>query len=257
MNQLESNMSYSPSSKEIIIGLFMTNVYGKKTPQVVTSHDGIDGHWLEKQMECKPNGKNEPDIEGFEMKNTTKSKITFVDKQTTAKFFEGKKFTTRDKKTKQDYWNTFARTNSQDIRIGGWKLDEYDIDGQCLKIDDNNNINVIYNYHYDKRSDKKERVPEYYKNEKDNIIATWSKKDLEKCINNKWNQEGFFICQKDKITGIYNKICFGNPITFEYWIDQVKKKQIIYDGYSTIFGRWRGVFRASNSWWNQHITEEY
>jgi hypothetical protein len=149
----------------------------------------------------------------------------------------------------------FARKNSKGVRIGGWKLDTFDMNGQCLKIDSTNNINVIYNYEYDKRDDKNERVSLYYKNEKDHIIVTWSKLDLKTYINNKWNQRGFFIC-KTNSEGVYDRICFGGPITFEYWIEQVKQKNIIFDGYSNIT-KWRGPFRASNIWWNQHITEEY
>ena len=53
------------------------------------------------------------------------------------------------------------------------------------------------------------------------------------------------------------KICFGKPISFDMWIRGVKDGIIYYDGYSTINGRWRGVFRAKNDYWHSLINEVY
>ena len=66
---------------------------------------------------------------------------------------------------------------------------------------------------------------------------------------------GFFKCIKDN--NKFVKICFGQPITFDFWIDQVKKGLIYHDGYSKVNGRGRNVFRAANKFWNNLITEEY
>ena len=140
--------------------------------------------------------------------------------------------------------------------MGGWKLNKYDDNGQCLYIDDAHNIKILYQYSEDKRPNKNELLDDYYKNEKTYTIMQWKKEDIQGTINKKWNQKGFFICKKNK-DGIYYKICFGKPICFKYWMEELLKGNIFYDGYSTMNGRWRGCFRAYNTWWNHHITDEY
>jgi hypothetical protein len=131
-------------------------------------------------------------------------------------------------------------------------LDKFDEDGQCLQVDDSNNINILYNYNEDKRIDKSTRVSKFYHNEKNHIIGTWKVETLKKTIEDKFNKNGFFICKKNKY-GVYNTIHFGNPINFNYWIECFKKKNIYYDGYSKLKGRWRGVFRAKIQWWNGEL----
>ncbi len=242
-------------NKCVIIHLFNTNVKGK-LPTNTSLHDGSEGHNLERLMGLKSNSKNEPDLLGYEMKTQTKSKITFVDKTPSKKYYKGVVVNKQDKDTKRVFWNTFKRQKSEGTTIGGWKLNKYDNDGQCLKVDDNKNIQVMYLYKNDKRPNKNELIDNYYKNDKPHIIIEWLKKDLQDTIDKKWNQAGFFICKKNK-NNIYYKICFGNPINFKYWIEQLEKENIYYDGYSKVDGRWRGCFRASNSWWYSHITEEY
>ena len=154
------------------------------------------------------------------------------------------------------FWNTFARSNSTGERIGGWNLNTFDENGQCLRIDESNNINVVYCFSKDHRQDKNSRVPHFYHGDKEHCIARWNADILEKTINNKFNNKGFYICRKNK-EGYYNKISFGAPISFEKWLESFKTKKIYYDGYSKLTGRWRGCFRASKTWWNNFITEEY
>ena len=64
-----------------IIELFKKNVYGRlpDTNSFNQRHDGKDGHWLERQMGITANANNEPDLYGYEMKNSTGSKTTFGD----------------------------------------------------------------------------------------------------------------------------------------------------------------------------------
>ena len=205
-------------------------------------------------MGIENNPYNKPDIYGYEQKKESK-KITFIDKQTDEKYYKGKSLGKNpNKDLKKKYWYTFERSNSKQNRIGGWKLNKW-IDGQCMIVD-KNDINVIYNYTRDNRQDKEIRVSNYYKDCKNHIICVWKKETLEKCINNKFNVKGFYIIKKNN-EGEYNKICFGKKIDFEYWISEFVKKNIYYDGYSKLDGRWRGTFRASGKWWNNLITEEY
>jgi hypothetical protein len=240
---------------QAIVELFNTNVKGKKfVREEHNNHDGEEGHWLEKRMGTAPNGKNEPDLLGYEMKKES-SKTTFIDKTPSKIFLKGVEMERRNIEDRELFWTMFQRTTSSNIKIGGWKLDKWDIDGQCLNIDEENNINVLYNYEHDKRTNKNELVSEYYKNNQSHTIISWSKTDMETCINNKWNQNGFFICKKNR-NKVYNKICFGNKFSFDFWIEQVKQKNIYCDGYSKS-NKWRGCFRSSNKWFYNYITEEY
>jgi hypothetical protein len=243
--------------KKEIIKRYKNNVKGKEmdTSSKNPMHCGKGGHWLEEVMGIKPNGKNEPDIFGYEMKNDTKSGFTtFIDKQPDYFCIKGDKFKLHGNKSKKKtLWTNFYRqkTRKQDEkRIGGWKVDIWDIDGQRLSVCGDNSIIVEYNYEYDTRAYKDECLDNYYKDNKDHIILKWEKNILETCINRKFNQNGFFICKK-------YKICFGKPITFDMWIQGVKDGIIYYDGYSSIDGRWRGCFRAKNNYWHSLITEEY
>jgi hypothetical protein len=60
--------------KKFIITLFHKNVKGKNIDLdgKNINHCGKEGHWLEEEMGIKPNAKNEPDINGYEMKKSSK-----------------------------------------------------------------------------------------------------------------------------------------------------------------------------------------
>ena len=66
------------SSKQRIIELFNQNVRNKTITLTGNLHYGSVGHWLETQMNISRNCKNEPDIDGFEMKKFSQ-KISFGD----------------------------------------------------------------------------------------------------------------------------------------------------------------------------------
>jgi hypothetical protein len=55
-------------TKQHIIDLFVKNVKNKEIKIMATNkkHNGVEGHWLETQMEIKHNSKNNPDILGNE-----------------------------------------------------------------------------------------------------------------------------------------------------------------------------------------------
>uniref|UniRef100_A0A6C0J6J1 Uncharacterized protein n=1 Tax=viral metagenome TaxID=1070528 RepID=A0A6C0J6J1_9ZZZZ len=233
--------------KNTIINKFNKDLKGKIFTKDKTTKDCDEGHFVEKNLGVKANNNNSPDLLGFECKKHSNA-ITFVDKQTDTKYYEGKKINTRDKETKTKFWKTFTR-NTDELIIGGWNLDEFDSNGQCLKVDQNDNINIIYNYNEDRRFNKNTLVSKYYQDMNNHIIGTWKSETLKKTIEDKFNQNGFFICKKD-INGAYESIHFGKPINFTTWIKSFKEKKIYYDGYSKLNGRWRGVFRAYKSWWD-------
>lgn len=116
---------------------------------------------------------------------------------------------------------------------------------------ENNNIHILYDYEYDTREDK----DALELNKTPHKIMEWLASTLKQVIENKFNQKGFFKCKR--VGETYEKICFGGPITFDRWIDEVKKGVIYHDGYSKLNGRGRHVFRASNAFWDSLITEEY
>jgi hypothetical protein len=241
--------------KEYIVKKFNANLKGKIFEKDGNNkHCGDEGNWIEKQMGIKCNGNNKPDLLGYEMKKQS-IVTTFIDKAPSVFLLEENKIV-KNKEDKKIFWNIFQRTNSSGIRIGGWKLDEWDNDGQSMHIDENNNIVILYNYSFDKRPEIDKILPKYYKNNKSHTIISWYKIDLENAINNKWNQKGFFVCKKNK-EGIYDKIYFGNHFDFDYWLENVKQKNIYYDGYSIYGGRWRGCFRSQSKWFYKHIIEEY
>ena len=74
-------------------------------------------------------------------------------------------------------------------------------------------------------------------------------------IDNKFYKKGFFICKK--INSTYEKICFGKAFNFEYFIECIKYKKIIfdsgmYDGNTRNYSQFRG-----SCFWNELIIEEY
>lgn len=257
--KVEPSKNIEDGKKEIITR-WEKNVKGKQfdTSSKNEKHCGKEGHCLEEAMGIKPNGKNEPDIFGYEMKCDTKVGVTtFVDKEPDYFNIKGESFKgisrVANKSKREELWNNMYRQNTRkkdEKRIGGWKIKKYDVDGQKMIVKDDNSLEIIYNYNHDTREYKDECLDDYYKNGKDHIICKWEKKTLEEFINRKFNQNGFFICNKDKI-------CFGKPISFNMWIQGVKDGIIYYDGYSSIDGRWRGCFRANNKYWHSLITEEY
>jgi hypothetical protein len=74
-------------------------------------------------------------------------------------------------------------------------------------------------------------------------------------IENKFNVNGFFICKK--VGDRYEKICFGKPFDYNYFIECIKNKKIIFDS-GMYEGNTRNYsqFRATH-FWDELITEEF
>jgi hypothetical protein len=251
MNETKTDMD---GGKKIIITNFCDNVKGKdiSLKGKNAKHCGKEGHYLEDVMGIKHNAKNEPDLLGYEMK-TGENVTTFVDKAPDNTFLNSVPIPKRNnKKEKQQFWEKYASIKKSDEpTIGGWSIDKFNNSGQKLCVDENNNITILYDYSQDNRENK----DQLNLNKEPHIIMQWNADSLKNCIENKFNQKGFFKCIKEN--NKYVKICFGKPITFDFWIDQVKKGVIYHDGYSKVNGRGRHVFRAANKFWNELITEEY
>lgn len=261
------------TDKEKIIKQFRDNVKGK-TPDTNSSnqrHDGRNGHWLETQMGIAHNGDNEPDLLGYEMKNkTTSGKITFGDWSADEYIFlhgRGKnKINTVNENyqiTRKQFLEIFGKPNiKKDNRLSwsGEPCPTYYSDitafGQELKIDNNENIVILYHFSKDTRSNKNSIVPSKLHND-DIVIAKWNKDTIKRKLEDKFNQNGWFIVSTDS-NGQYENIHFGEPMNYDSWIKLFKEKKVffdsgMYDGNTRPYSQWR----ATTSVWHNLIIDTH
>lgn len=259
----------SPQEQQIV-QIFMQNVYGKKADVsgMNSKHDGNKGHWLERQMGITHNASNAPDLLGFEMKNQTTSKTTFGDWSPSYFIFNDKEIIPREKgiravDRRDTYFLTvWGQPNLEKENRLSWsgkpipKIDQWNDFGCILLVNQNKDIEIVYDYQRDLRPNKTAIVPENYRN-MPIVIAKWDAAKLAKKVNDKFNQKGWFTCKTNAL-GVYEKICFGDPITFEDWIYLVKQGIVFYDS-GMYFGNARpyAQWRASNNYWNSLILREY
>jgi hypothetical protein len=246
--------------KQNIIDLFNQHVKGK-VPDTISAeakHAGKEGHWLEEQMGVARNASNSPDLFGYEMKNATGSKTTFGD--WSADFYIWNDNTYRIQR--DDFLQIFGKSN---LKKGGrfsWsgepvpEINQYNTFGQILLIDRDQNIIIEYSHSRDHRPDKASIVPTIMQQEH-LLLARWDCESIKQKVERKFNQKGWFKCQRDE-SGTYTEIVFGAPITFEQWLADVKKGQIIFDSgmYQTNtrnYSQWRAV----NSYWENLITDRH
>jgi len=246
--------------KNRIIELFNKNVRNKSaiTSTSNEKHDGKKGHWLEDAMGVKKNSSNTPDLFGYEMKNNTTNKTTFGDWSADHYIFSGRqKLITRDQ-----FLMIFGKPNSEKGNRYSWSgepcpnIHRFNNFGQKLQIDEQYNVIAIYNFNEDKRVNKKEIVPSSLQMNS-LILAKWSHIKLRKNLETKFNQKGWFKCISNN-KGIYEKIVFGDPITFETWIKFVKSGDVFFDsgmyqGNNRPYSQWR----STNKFWDSLITSTY
>jgi hypothetical protein len=245
-------------SKEKIIQLFMTNVKGKEIKIM-----------RKNQMKIKHNCKSEPDIFGYEMKKNAK-KITFGDISANEYLFSKNKQTIEKLNnwnenehtiTRNEFIKYFGKSNPKKNNRYSWSgscVPNYGVwndFGQILLFDDNSNLFIKYSFEKDTRSCKIDYPIFLHKN--DIIIAMWKCEKLEKHINIKYNNKGFFICKKNDDK--YDKICFGKPFDYNYFVDNIKKRNIIFDsgmyvGNNRNYSHFRSL---ANNFWFKLIVEEY
>ena len=265
LNSLHLNsLRLISKEKKDIITRFFNNVKGQTPPKNNLYH-GCEGHWLEKRMGIAPNSKNEPDIHGYEMKKYS-SKITVGDFSASEYLFSSSrpiidKFNDKQYEIDRTRFIRFAGTSKpfKNNRFS-WsgscvpKYNSYNECGQILEISKEGDICIFYSYEHDQRINKHE-IPDFLKKSKV-LIAVWKSEKMRSHINNKYNNNGFFICKKGE-GGTYEKICFGEPFHFEHFIDLIKNKKIIFDS-----GMYEGnprnysMFRGSY-FWNDLITSEF
>ena len=253
-------------AKAQIIKIFMQNVYGK-SPNVSSfsaKHDGKYGHWLEDKMGVTHNADNAPDLLGYEMKNDTLSRTSFGD------WMPDKKIFGKDCKiSRNDFVKIFGQRSSAGPERWSWsgnarpRINCWNIVGQQLRITQNKDIVVVYSYDKDERPEKDKIVPQEYRNN-EAVLMMWSHNSMSQKVENKFNQKGWFKCLRDKKSGLYNKIVFGDPINYDKWIERVKTGEIFfdpgmyYDAKKTKTNtRNYMMWRANNVTWMDAITESY
>ena len=258
------------SDKQLVLELFNTNVKGVEIniESQNPSHCGREGTWLEKKMGIKPNSKNEPDIYGYEMKKFS-NKITLGDFSASEYLFSGNYkrntinllngFTDEFKLSRREFIKTFGSPNPLKNNRYSWsgscvpKYNKWSPNGQILTIKENNDIIIYYSFSNDTREVKSSFIDIL---KRDNItIAIWKAEKMKNHIDNKFNKKGFFICKKTE--NKYDKICFGRPFDFDFFIDCIKNNKIIFDsgmyeGNSRNYSHFRG-----SSFWEELITDEY
>ena len=254
----------SCEEKEKIIKRFYEKVKGRKPENLKASHDGAEGHWLEDCMGVKHNASKEPDISGYEMKKSS-SKISFFDLSASEYLFSKHKVVIN----KANNWETgkFFISKQQFIRYFGTNKKRYSWSGKCFPIygsynfcgqiittSDTNDICIYYSHSKDQRKDVD--IPEFLKRE-NVLIAIWTQEKLRTHINRKFNNKGFFICKKTN--SIYDKLCFGKPFDFKYFMENFKNRTIFIDS-GMVDGNSRNysTFRSTpKDFWNELIIEEY
>ncbi|MFZ2152535.1 MAG: LlaMI family restriction endonuclease [Microgenomates group bacterium] len=248
------------SIKQKIIDTFNTYVRGK-TADISASnqkHDGRGGHWLETQMGIVHNRSNSPDIDGFEMKNSTSTKTTFGDWSADYYIFKDKNIIL----SRDEFMHIFGKPNvNKDMRYS-WsgepipKYNKYNKFGQILIISPNEDIIIQYNFLKDCRPHKSGIVPKNLQHDS-LILAKWSRSWMKKKLENKFNKLGWFKCQTDK-NGIYTNIVFGEPIQWASWLSEIKKGLVFFDsGMHQNNSRNYSHWRANNKYWQEKITSTY
>jgi len=271
-----SNIINSTNSNEIdpdkqqIITLFNNNVKDKEIclEGQNTLHCGKEGHWLETQMGIKHNAKNEPDINGYEMKkfslkttlgDFSASEYAFSKNNKRNTINSHNNWTDEIKMTRNEFITFFGNANPNKNNRFSWSgscvptYNNWNFAGQNILVLENNDLAIFYSFSKDTRI-RKEDFPEFLHN--DNImIAIWKADKMKQHIENKFNKKGFFICKKTD--NKYKNICFGKPFNFEYFIECIKNKKIIFDsgmyeGNTRNYSQFRG-----SDFWNELIIEEY
>lgn len=255
-------------NEQKIVELFRQKVLGLKpdTSGSNVKHAGKAGHWLERQMGVAANRNTAPDLLGYEMKNATTSKTTFGDWTANYYIFKDPQFKSPRDNSKQfnreDFLNVFGKPNLLKNNRLSWsgepvpKINQVNGYGCTMQVDNQNNILILYNYFLDQRIEKISLVPVEMQ-VSSVILAKWDADSIRKKVEDKFNQNGWFKCELGS-DGAYSEIVFGEPLSFENWIDLVKKGIIFFDsGMYATNNRPYSMWRANNALWESLIVRRY
>jgi hypothetical protein len=251
-----------------ILRLWEKNVRGVNPSHAkLTNHCGSEGHWLERQFGVQANSNNAPDIFGYEMKKQSR-KITFGDFQASEYLFSEHKpmlntmngLSIEVKMSRSEFIKHFGMPNPKKNGRYSWsgkcvpKYGSWNTCGQTLRITDDNHIVALYSRKYDKREIRLDN-PLLMSTDNEVAIAIWHADKMRRHINNKFNENGWFICLKHN--GVYHDLQFGKPFNFESFIDGIKNNKIIfdsgmYDGNTRNYSQFRSNMK---DFWNDYFID--
>jgi hypothetical protein len=241
-------------------------VFGKypSINQFKSEHKGKIGHWFEKEMGVKHNADGNADLFGWELKAEGK-KMSWGDWSAPYRIFCDKRlgFTASTiKENQKEFISIFGvyRPDGEYFSMSGGHVTKYiDVrteNGMILKLDQNKDVSIYYDYSLDKRRNKADQVPNNL--QKDNLlIMRWHGKEesfekyksfvidnklpikaqfkgknrlvsLEERVKRKFNVHGI-------ATGLYRQknhfygLKFTRPVSFDDWVSYFINKDIYYD----------------------------
>jgi hypothetical protein len=253
--------------KKEILERFNRNVRGVEIClEGNAKHCGKEGHWLETKMGLVHNSKNEPDLNGYEMKKHS-NKTTLGDFSASEYLFSKNRpninalnnWTDAFSVSRPNFIKTFGNPNAAKNNRYSWSgkcvptYNYWNANGQTLGVTDNHDLCVYYSFLHDTRPEK-ETFPAFLQGGSV-VIALWKAEKMRAHIDNKFNQKGFFMCKKKG--AVYDTLCFGRAFNFDYFIECIKNKTIIFDsgmyeGNTRNYSQFRG-----STFWDDLITEEY
>jgi len=247
--------------KKIIVNLFNNNIRGSKYVKGVgKTFCGSEGHWLEIRMEIKPNSFNGPDKLGYEQKKYS-NKITFGDWSASYYIFaKNNKYNL----SQDDFIKMFGSPNPDKKNRYSWSGKvfpkygiEYNYAGQRLRFLENEDLVIEYLYLNDTRKEKISLVLDDFKTNDPIVLAYWTKDKLENHVLKKFGVNGFYILKKNE-KKIYNEICFGKKMDFQFFKTGIENMDIILDsGMYRTNSRKYSQFRAKGEFWDDLATEKY
>ena len=228
-----------------VLELFEKNVLGK-IPEVSKydqGHDGKVGNWLEEQLGVKPNASNAPDLNGIEVKTSTKSVISLGSWDPNYWIFRDDKYGL----TRDSFMKIFGKLNPKK-NLYSWsgspvpKINGTNDFGVRIDIDDDD-ISFVYSYDEDKRTDKSSIIPKHLQVNNQTIVRwdadydknrtnTNTKKGLRQKVEEKYNTNGWCKCFRNienNELGAYSSIGFGDPMTFEIFMTHYKNGDFYFD----------------------------
>ncbi len=261
------NINESPEKKyinykEILIEIFRNKIKNVKLDlsNYNNKHCGKEGHLLEEFFNINKNSNCKADIYGYELKKSSKYKITFGDWSADYYIYKDINYNI----TREMFIKYFGKKNPKKHNRYSWSgygvpvyLNETTDFGQTLNIDEDKNIIITYDYNLDKRDNKDEIIPDFLRNQTI-IIVKWNVNTIEKKITDKFGNKGFFICIKNNENNLYEKIAFGKPFSYDFFIENMKNKNIFFDS-GMYNGNQRNYshFRGKTSFWYENANEIY
>jgi hypothetical protein len=243
-----------------IVSIFRSRVQGQNinTGIALPHHDGSRGHILESLFGIPANSSNSPDLFGYELKSDARTKTTFGDWSADWYLFSKKVGVL----TRHDFLKTFGAANPSKNGRFSWsgkcfpKVGQWNEFGQTMIVLEDDSVAIKYSFEKDNRSDKHILTPTQLQ-KPELTLAFWSKEGLSQKLNRKFNQKGWLKVLTDD-SGTCISLAFGEPISFEKWIGDVRTGKIyldsgMYDGNPRPYQNWR----ANNDYWENLIVRRY